>query len=91
MWLDVFQVLLVFFHVCSPCPLLSVEESPVEPAGNKMIWSKALPIMLVTWNSTHKADKPEATGTFVSTLVLLFMVVKATSSYTERKEVRARI
>ena len=40
-----------------------------------MIWSKALPIMLVTWNSTHKADKPEATGTFVSTLVLLFMVV----------------
>ena len=29
----------------------------------------------VTWNSTHKPDKPEAKGTFVSTLVLHFMVV----------------
>ena len=48
-------------------------------------------IKVVTWNSTHKPDKPEANSTFVSTLVLHFMVVKATSSYTERKEVRARI
>ena len=47
--------------------------------------------MSVTWNSTHKPDKPEAKGTFVSTLVLHFMVVKATSSYTERKEFQARI
>ena len=45
----------------------------------------------VTWNSTHKPDIPETNGTFVSTLVLHFMVVKATSSYTERKEVQARI
>lgn len=47
--------------------------------------------MSVTWNSIHKLDKPEANGTFVSTLVLHLMVVKATSSYTERKEVQARI
>ena len=41
--------------------------------------------------STHKPNKPEANVTFVSTLVLHFMVVKATSSYTERKEIQARI
>ena len=45
----------------------------------------------VTWNSTHKPDIPEINGTFIPTLVLHFMVVKATSSYTERKEVQARI
>ena len=43
--------------------------------------------MSVTWNSTHYTDKPEANDTVVSTLLLHFMVVKATSSYKERKEV----
>lgn len=90
MWLDVFQVLLVFFHVCSPCPLLSVEESPVEPTGNKNM-VKGPSSVSVTWNSTHKPDIPEINGTFIPTLVLHFKVVKATSSYTERKEVQARI
>ena len=40
----------------------------------------------VTWNSTHKPDIPETNGTFVSTLVLHFMVVKATSSYTKGRK-----
>ena len=31
--------------------------------------------MPVTWNSTLKFDKPQANGTFVSTLALHFMVV----------------
>ena len=52
---------------------------------------KGPPSVSVTWNSTHKPDIPETNGTFVSTLVLHFMVVKATSSYTERKEIQARI